>query len=85
MEKGDASARTGVILLLSSLFHFALALDILNVITFTKAPTSIVEFLSQFMDIDDMLPMKVLIPLGSVPYLIWRIVRHVSLELYLSN
>jgi hypothetical protein len=29
--------------------------------------------------------MKVLIPLGSVPYLIWRIVRHVSLELYLSN
>ena len=77
--------RTGVILLLSSLFLFALALDILNVITVTKPPTLIVEFLSQFMDIDDMLPMKVLIPLGSVPYLIWRIVRHVSLELYLSN
>ena len=85
MEKGDASVRTGVILLLSSLFLFALALDILNVITVTKPPTLIVEFLSQFMDIDDMLPMKVLIPLGSVPYLIWRIVRHVSLELYLSN
>jgi len=77
--------QTGVMLLLSSVFLFALALDILDVITFTGAPSSIRIFLSQYIDVDYMLPMKVLIPLASVPYLIWRIVRHISLELYLSN
>ena len=42
---------------------------------------------AQYMDMEgtSTLPLEVLIPLAIVPYMVFSIVRHVSLELYLSN
>ena len=42
---------------------------------------------AQYMDMEgtSTLPLEVLIPLAIVPYMVFCIVRHVSLELYLSN
>ena len=92
--KGEASSKTGLALILSSTLLFMLSLNILNVWTWPgagAAPSALAllppSFASayEYFDTDDMLPMKVLLPLASVPYLVWLIVKHVSLELYLSN
>ena len=85
-RKGEKSSQTGAVLMMSSAILLALSMIILDILKISPPPIiALVSTVSEYIHVDDMLPMKVLIPLSFVSYVVWRIVRYISLELYLNN
>jgi len=84
-RKGEKSSQTGAVLMMSSAILLTLSMIILDIFKFLPPPIALVSTVSEYIHVDDVLPMKVLIPLSFVSYVVWRIVRYVSLELYLNN
>jgi hypothetical protein len=93
--KGETSTKTGIILLVTGFLLVVQALYILDVLHWSPTNKS-VPFLSDnssslqnstpiLQDAISRMMMKGFIPLAVVPYLGFRIVRYISLELYLSN
>jgi len=83
-RKGEQSTQGGAILLATSTLFLALYMQILDIFTFPLT-VSLINAASGYMDVGDILPVKILIPLSFVSYIVWRIVRYISLELYLNN
>jgi|AntRauTorckE5430_2_1112549.scaffolds.fasta_scaffold01894_8 hypothetical protein len=83
-RKGEQSTQGGAILLTTSALFLALYMQILDIFTFPLT-VSLINAASGYMDVGDILPVKILIPLSFVSYIVWRIVRYISLELYLNN
>jgi hypothetical protein len=77
--KGEASPRTGILLLSSGILLIIHGLKTLNVLGFFP------PYYSTTQSQHDTLPLEVFIPLAIVPYILFRIVQYISLELYLSN
>mmetsp|Transcript_17714 Transcript_17714/g.25877 ORF Transcript_17714/g.25877 Transcript_17714/m.25877 type:complete len:92 (-) Transcript_17714:354-629(-) len=91
MWTGDASPRTGIFLLVSSVLLAGLSLTILFDLD-VFGPQLASQLASHVhpngVDIDMIVhinSIQILIPLMSVPYLVWLIVKYISHELYLSN
>ncbi len=95
--RGAPSTQSGFVLLTSSFLLLMHSLYILGVIDIGNVVMDLYALTGMRTNMDEDIetkeynfdrhpsPLRVLIPLMSIPFLVWHIVKYVSLRLYLSN